>query len=517
MSGEQERVTDSKTAKVEAAEDAKLIKEGYPDKTSYQLFRDEIDSMQRSGVSEDLRKEYRVALKSALGEDEMNRVVIDFLNDKDSAQFKNKDGTFTTQKFGGLYVDEASDVDKLLIPAVMRRFDDFSVYDQHDSRSPYGGNSDGITARDLTKITAEQQEKDNNAKFAKANKEAGYTNLLKPEFTTHFDNVDIEGQAIFKDTDGRASKRGIDSYLREADEAKGPEKHRYPQEFVKTLRQLSDNWDSPEVQAMTVNGDGRYITLDSIATGCGFANAETYRQRVSQAGPEQTDKVKSAFDSAKTEKVETGKMTLQYDGGKTERTYTFDAEKKLTAFTVTRDGKTTSYKVDPKFGDATDTETGAAAGRFHLDPISGKVTINEIGRQEYTEEPDAPPEQKTGSPTETVAQTDTKIAALAAASTQQAGQGYWQVAEKVLEATKGAEENAEDFRAQNIVLMRALQMQHRQHGGQLGQHRFIANQSDLAKLNENIDAYIEQNPTFAKYKESLHKRLALVKAASYAI
>jgi hypothetical protein len=514
MSGEKERVTDSKTAKVEAAEDAKLIKEGDPDKTSYQLFRDEIDSMQRSGVSEDLRKEYRVALKSALGEDEMNRVVIDFLNDKDSAEFKNKDGAFTTQKFGGLYVDEASDVDKLLMPAVMRRFDDFSAYDQRDSRSPYGGNSDGITARDLTKITAEQQEKDDNAKFAKANNEAGYTNLLKGEFTTHFDRVDVEGQAIFKGNDGKASKRGIDSYLREADAAEGPEKRRYPQEFVKTLRQLSDNWDSPEVQAMTVNGDGRYITLDSIARGCGYKNAETFRNQAEKAGSEQSDKVKSAFDSAKTEKVETSEMTLKYEGGKVERTFTFGADKKMIGYSEKRDGVTTNFKVDPKFGDATNSETGAAAGRIHLDPISGKVTINEIGRQEYTEKPDAPPEQKTASPTETVAQTDTKIADLAAASTQQAGQGYWQVAEKVLEATKGAEENAEDFRAQNIVLMRALQMQHKQHGGQLAQHKFIANQSDLAKLNENIDAYIEQNPTFAKYKESLHKRLALVEAAS---
>jgi len=506
MAGEKERVTDSATAKQEAADDAKLIKEGDPAKTSYELFRDEIDSMQRSGVSEELRREYRVALKEALGKDEMDKVVIDFLNDEDSAGFKNKDGNFTAQKFGGLYIDEATDVERMLMPAISNRFDDFTAAHKHDSRSPYAGNADGITARDLEKLTADQQAKEDSVRFAKSNREAGYTSLLKEEFAIHFDKVDVENQAIFKNHDGRAGKAGIDSYLAEADAAEGPQKHRYPKEFVEKLRQLSDNWDTPEVKALTEGGKGRYITLDSIAQGSGFANAETYRQKQAEAKPEQEEEVVSAADSAESEpEVETSEMTLKYDGGAVERTFTFGADKKLAAFTETRDGKTSSYKVDPEHGEATNTETGEAFGRVHVDSVTGNVTIHETGKEEFMAKPDTPPEQE---------KEELTIESLTAASTQQAGQGYWQVAENVLEATQVAEESAEDTRAQNIILMRALQAQHRQQGGQLGQHKFIASQSDLAKLNENIDAYIEQNPSFAKYKESLHKRLALVEAAS---
>lgn len=496
MAGEKERVADSETAQNEAAEDAKLIKEGDPSKTSYQLFKDEVESMEREGVDEGLRREYRIALKKELG-DEMDRVVIDFLSDKDSDRLKSKDGTFTPQKFGGLYSDEASDLDRTILPEVMLRFDDLAAANKRDGQGGYG-NAVGITARDVDSFTAAQQKRDDMAKFAEANKEAGIGTLLDPKFALNWDKIDVENQ-IFKGRDGKASKQGIDDYLARADRAEGREKDRYPADFIDKLRKLSDDWDTPEIKALTEKGQGRLISLESIAKGLGYKSLDSYRE----SGPAVEKETASA--SAESE---TKTMTRKYEGGAVERAYTFDADKKLTAFTETRDGKTTSYKVEPEHGEATNTETGESFGRVHVDSITGNVTIHETGKDEVMVKPDAAPQQ------ETVLQKDLKIEDLSAAATQQAGQGYWQVAEKVLEATKNAETNPDDTRAQNIVLMRALQMQHRQQGGHLGQHKFIANQTDLAKLNENIDAYINENPSFAKYKESLHKRLQMVKAVS---
>jgi hypothetical protein len=499
MAGEKERVTDTATAQKEAAEDAKLIKEGDSSKSSYQLFKDEVEAMERSGVDESVRRQYRSALKEQLGT-EMDRVVIDFLNSDDAADLKNKNGAFTLGQIGAMNNDDATDVQRALLPQVMLRFDDIAGTVRNDGQGRYGS-APGISERDLEQYTANQDKRDELAGFAATNREDGYNTLLDRKFMLNWDAVDIRGNFIGNGKDGLTDRDAIEDYLNDANTAEGIDKDRYPAEFVEKMQQLYDNWDTPEVKAMTVGGRGDKISLDSIAKGLGYESLEDAREQQAEA-PEVEE------ETAETEEAETSEMTLKYEDGKVERTFTFDADQQMTAFSETRDGKTTSYKVDPEHGEATNAETGEAFGRVHVDRVTGNVTIHETDKEEVMVKPDTPPEQ------ETVAQTDLKIEDFSAAATQQAGQGYWQVAENVLEATKSAEESAEDTRAQNIVLMRALQMQHRQQGGGLSQHKFIANESDLAKLNANIDAYIEEHPSFAKYKESLHKRLAMVEAAS---
>ena len=502
MAGEKERVTDTATAQKEAAEDAKLIKEGDSSKSSYQLFKDEVEAMERSGVDESVRRQYRSALKDELGS-EMDRVVIDFLNSEDAADLKNKNGAFTLGQIGAMNNDDATDVQRALLPQVMLRFDDIAGTVRNDGQGRYGS-APGISERDLEQYTANQDKRDELAGFAATNKEDGYNTLLDRKFMLNWDAVDIRGNFIGNGKDGLTDRDAIEDYLNDANTAEGINKDRYPAEFVEKMQQLYDNWDTPEVKAMTVGGRGDKISLDSIAKGLGYESLEDAREQQEEA-PEVEE------ETSETDEAETSEVSVKYEDGKLERTFNFDAEKKLTSYSETRDGVTTNFKITDEFGNAVNAETGEKMGRIHVDPITGKTTIHAEGKDEVVETPDAPPEQETVA--QTTEQTDFSIEDLSAASTQQAGQGYWQVAEKVLEATK-TEESAEDTRAQNIVLMRALQMQHRQQGGALGQHKFIANDTDLAKLNANIDAYIEQNPSFAKYKESLHKRLALVEAAS---
>lgn len=503
MAGEKERVTDTATAQKEAAEDAKLIKDSDP-ATSYQAFKDEVESMERAGVDEGVRRAYRSALADELEGSTMNRLVIDFLNEEGNERFKNKDGVITLGKVGASNNDGASDLDRMMLPQVMMNFDDIAASRRRDGRGGYG-DAPGITAGDVEAYTAAQDKRDELAGFAASNKEDGYNALLDPKFILNWDRVDIRGNWIGSGRDGITDRDAIEDYLNDANTAEGIDKDRYPAEFVDKMQQLYDNWDTPEVKAMTIGGQGNKISLDSIAKGLGYESLEDARKQQA-AAPEVEEEA-----ATETEEAETSEVTVKYEDGKLERTFNFDAEKKLTGYSETRDGVTTNFEITDEFGNAVNAETGEKMGRIHVDPITGKTTIHAEGKDEVVETPDAPPEQETVA--QTAEQTDFSIEDLSAASTQQAGQGYWQVAEKVLEATK-TEESTEDTRAQNIVLMRALQMQHKQQGGALGQHKFIANESDLAKLNANIDAYIEQNPSFAKYKESLHKRLALVEAAS---
>ncbi len=195
-------------------------------------------------------------------------------------------------------------------------------------------------------------------------------------------------------------------------------------------------------------------------------------------------------------------VTLKY--GDVERTFTLNGKKQLTGYTEKKGNATSTFSVDPATGLAKNNESNEPAGNVSFDAATGKFTNNFKGENnKVTQMPDLPPQR----------QGDLKNKALLEAATQHSGQGYWQVADEMLKKTKGADDKPEDSTAENIILMRALQLQHKQQGGQLGNHKFLSSQSDLAKLNENIDAYIQQHPSFAKYKEALHKRLAMVEAS----
>jgi len=103
----------------------------------------------------------------------------------------------------------------------------------------------------------------------------------------------------------------------------------------------------------------------------------------------------------------------------------------------------------------------------------------------------------------------TKISALAKQETMQ---GYWQVGAKLLKESPVEKESPQETSRQNIILMRALQQLHKQQGGKLGGHEFLATSKDYENLKTEIDKYAQSRSERTRASaEALKKRLERLK------
>jgi hypothetical protein len=254
----------------------------------------------------------------------------------------------------------------------------------------------------------------------------------------------------------------------------------------------------------TVDKDGNVKKGDTVvATNASF-NETNSEFKYKYGGKDVAEPALKPGETTQAVKSETEPTTITLKYGEVERTYTLNANKQLTGYTEKKGNVVSKFSVNPDTGLVTNTATNESPGNVTFDATTGKLTNNFKGENsKVTETPDAPPQ----------AESDIKNKALLSAAKQRSGQGYWQVAEEMLKATKGENDTAESTRAENIILMRALQLRHKEQRGNLREHIFVKSQSDLAKLNEDIETYVKQHPSFAKYKEALQKKLAKVEAS----
>jgi hypothetical protein len=106
-----------------------------------------------------------------------------------------------------------------------------------------------------------------------------------------------------------------------------------------------------------------------------------------------------------------------------------------------------------------------------------------------------------------------KKSKLSVLAKQETMQGYWHVGAKLLKESPVEKESAQETSRQNIILMRALQQLHRQQGGKLGGHEFLASPKDFDNLKAEIDKYAQSRSERTRASaEALKKRLEKLKA-----
>lgn len=85
------------------------------------------------------------------------------------------------------------------------------------------------------------------------------------DYFTEVDGLDDQGY-IWNGTDGAITKTGIDSFIAEADATpRGRSINPYKDSYVDSLRQFSENWDSPEMAPFKETQDS--MTRESFAAG----------------------------------------------------------------------------------------------------------------------------------------------------------------------------------------------------------------------------------------------------------
>ncbi|MFA7337774.1 MAG: hypothetical protein WC028_13380 [Candidatus Obscuribacterales bacterium] len=85
------------------------------------------------------------------------------------------------------------------------------------------------------------------------------------DYFTEVDGMDDQGY-IWNGTDGAITKTGIDSFIAEADATpRGRSINPYKDSYVDSLRQFSENWDSPEMAPFKETQDS--MTRESFAAG----------------------------------------------------------------------------------------------------------------------------------------------------------------------------------------------------------------------------------------------------------
>ncbi|MBX9951538.1 MAG: hypothetical protein K2Y39_20375 [Candidatus Obscuribacterales bacterium] len=119
------------------------------------------------------------------------------------------------------------------------------------------------------------------------------------------------------------------------------------------------------------------------------------------------------------------------------------------------------------------------------------------------------PEEKT--PVQSIE--EFKKSKLSVLAKQETMQGYWQVGAKLLKESPAEKETPQETSRQNIILMRALQNLHRQQGGKLGGHEFLASPKDFDSLKSEIDKYAQSRSERTRASaEALKKRLEKLRA-----
>lgn len=301
-------------------------------------------------------------------------------------------------------------------------------------------------------------------------------------------------------------------------------KQELKQEPQKEAPQVVTFKTADTIRTVTIDPQTKAITQFTEATTKEPGNVRTYKPdgtgdfiNVENAN----DKHKVAYDADKKEltidgtkqtetteseqpKKASAPMTIKYDGN-IERTVEIK-DGKLSAYTQIENGKTSKYTVNPESGIVTDVtdpnkpqvQTWRAGLSRNGDFVSTKsgqlVTEKALSLEKpATEEKST----KTG---------------FFENATQHTQQGYWQVAEKMIQ---NGDDKLKVSPTENTILMRALQRMHKKHPKEnLGGYKFVKNQNDMKELEDEINAYSNGKPAFKTAAPELIKKLSTMAQSS---
>ncbi|MCC7531511.1 MAG: hypothetical protein IT342_23615, partial [Candidatus Melainabacteria bacterium] len=114
-------------------------------------------------------------------------------------------------------------------------------------------------------------------------KEKFADSILDPTRSDIFDRIEMADDRWFTRKDGKISRSNLREFLEDAVKYNKPDKDfKYPPDLLRNLKYMHDNWESQQI-CMLRDKDGKYMTRDSIARGCGYPGGysqyeESYKQ-----------------------------------------------------------------------------------------------------------------------------------------------------------------------------------------------------------------------------------------------
>lgn len=284
------------------------------------------------------------------------------------------------------------------------------------------------------------------------------------DYFAEVDGMDDQGY-IWNGTDGAITKTGIDSFIAEADATpRGRSSNPVKDSYVDSLRQLSENWDSPEMAPFKETQDS--MTRESFAAGLESlatevepapADVEPVPQEQVQIAEDFDQSQVPIVDGINTDPAEVSGEVSTEVAGETPAAVSTD---------IPVDGPV-DMPVDVAIDTATETPAEAPTEAPVENPIDGPVDMPaEAAVDTATESPvevpaEVPVENPIDGPVDMPAEAPAASLALSEETTElslvQLGEGPYQVAERLLSSGDSATSHDEV-----MALVRAMQTQYRE-------------------------------------------------------
>lgn len=279
-------VNSPQTAQREANWDAHQIQAASTSSAAYEIFRTEINDIDKNVKDANLRTAYQENLVKALGPD-MNTMMIEYLNDPKGGAALKKNGQVSKLSIAEKQAqcDSLSTVDKMMLPQLNLNFDRMKDGDLKDG--PKKKNSEDITDRDLNALRNRTSNEKFMADATKPNRFGGMADsLIDPSRSNIFDKMD---NSWFSGKDGKISKDGVKDFLKDASKYDKPDRDaKFPPDMLQKMQFIKDNWDSPQVKLMREDNGNGNLTRDSIARGCGYPGG--YQEFLQKTTPESRER-----------------------------------------------------------------------------------------------------------------------------------------------------------------------------------------------------------------------------------
>jgi hypothetical protein len=288
------------------------------------------------------------------------------------------------------------------------------------------------------------------------------------DYFAEVDGMDDQGY-IWNGTDGAITKTGIDSFIAEADATpRGRSSNPVKDSYVDSLRQLSENWDSPEMAPFKETQDS--ITRESFAAGLESLATEVEPVPADvEPVPQEQVQIAEDFDQSQVPIVEgintdPAEVSAEVSG---EVSAEVSGETPAAVSTdIPVDGPV-DMPVDVAVDTATETPAEVPTEAPVENPIDGPVDMPaEAAVDTATETPaevptQAPAENPIDGPVDMPAEAPVATLALSEETTElslvQLGEGPYQVAERLLSSGDSATSHDEV-----MALVRAMQTQYRE-------------------------------------------------------
>ncbi|MBP6746633.1 hypothetical protein KA344_15450 [bacterium] len=280
------------------------------------------------------------------------------------------------------------------------------------------------------------------------------------DYFAEVDGMDDQGY-IWNGTDGAITKTGIDSFIAEADATpRGRSSNPVKDSYVDSLRQLSENWDSPEMAPFKETQDS--MTRESFAAGLESLATEVEPVPTDvEPVPQEQVQIAEDFDQSQVpivEGINTDPAEVSAEvSGETPAAVSTD---------IPVDGPV-DMPVDVAVDTATETPAEVPTEAPVENPIDGPVDMPaEAAVDTATENPaevptEAPAENPIDGPVDMPAEAPVATLALSEETTElslvQLGEGPYQVAERLLSSGDSATSHDEV-----MALVRAMQTQYRE-------------------------------------------------------